>query len=214
MAQLADRVRQVEHLKAEKTITNKNNRKDRIAYVELGNEEPETFGEQVNFNEGEIDLAELKQGTPYSCKVLTPSSGKNPVEPNKDARFPKNIYTFDVTKCDKIFNLLIKDGQMIVPHGAKIPPLEQRKKRGSCKYHNIFGHKTSQYFIFRDLMQSAIRDGRLQFGDKSKASMRIDVDPFQIANAHYTEPSRVNMVEIYEDSGEKADMVEVSDDFK
>ncbi|XP_050889410.1 uncharacterized protein LOC127094646 [Lathyrus oleraceus] len=76
-------------LKAEKSRANKNNRKDRIAYVELGNDEPETFGEHVDFDEGEIDLAELTQGPPYSCKVLTPSNGKNPVERDKDARFPK-----------------------------------------------------------------------------------------------------------------------------
>lgn len=130
MAQLADRVRQVERLKAEKAKANKNNRKDRITYVELGNDELETYGEHVDFDEGEIDLAELKKGPPYSCKVLTPSNGKNPVQPDKDDRFPKKTYTFDVTKCDKIFNLLIKDGQMIMPPGAKIPPLEQIKKRG------------------------------------------------------------------------------------
>lgn len=45
MAQLVDRVRQVERLKVEKARANKNNRKDRIAYVELGNDEPETFRE-------------------------------------------------------------------------------------------------------------------------------------------------------------------------
>lgn len=120
----------MERLKAKKSRANKNNRKDKVAYVELGTDEPETFREHVDFNEGEVDLAELKQGPPYSCKVLTPSSGKNPVEPNKDTRFPKNVYTLDVTMCDKIFYLLVKDSQMIVPPGAKIPPLEQRKKRG------------------------------------------------------------------------------------
>lgn len=103
---------------------------------------------------------------------------------------------------------------MIVPPSAKIPLLEQRKKRVFCKYHNFLGHKTSQCFLFRDLVQSAIRDGRLQFGDKWKAPMRIDVDPLQVVDAHYTEPSTVNMVEVSEDSGEKADMVEFSNDFK
>lgn len=152
MAQLSDRVGRVKRLKAEKARSNKNNMKDRITYIVLGNDEPETFGEQVDFDEGEIDLAELKQGPPYSYKVLTPSSGKYPVEPNKDARFPKKTYTFDVTKCDEIFDLLIKDGQMILPPGAKIPPLKQRKKRGFCKYHNFLGHKISQCFLFRDLV--------------------------------------------------------------
>lgn len=60
MAQLTDRVWQVECLKAEKAKANKNNRKDRIAYVELGDDEPETYGDQVDFDEGEIGLDELK----------------------------------------------------------------------------------------------------------------------------------------------------------
>lgn len=104
---------------------------------------------------------------------------KNPVESDRGDKFPKKTYTFDVTKCDEIFDLLVKDGQMIVPPGAKVPPLEQRKKRGFCKYHNFIGHKTSQCFLFRDLVQKAIVDGRLKFGEKTKAQMRIDSDPLQ-----------------------------------
>lgn len=49
------------------------------------------------------------------CKLLTPSNGKNPIEPEKSDKFPKKTYTFDVTKCDEIFNLLVADGQILVP---------------------------------------------------------------------------------------------------
>lgn len=35
------------------------------------------------------------QRPPYSYKVLTLSSGKNPIEPDKDVRFPKTTYTFN-----------------------------------------------------------------------------------------------------------------------
>lgn len=38
-------------------------------------------------------------------------------------------YTFDVTKCDNFFDLLVYDGQIIIPKGLKTPPLEQRKKK-------------------------------------------------------------------------------------
>ena len=31
---------------------------------------------------------------------------------------------FDVTKCDEIFDLLVADGQEVVPNGLKIPPLK------------------------------------------------------------------------------------------
>lgn len=149
----------------------------------------ETCCGPLNFDEIEVDLAELKQGPPYSRKVLKPSSGKNPIEPKKNDSFPKKTYTLDVTKCADIFDLLVKDGQMIVPLGAKIPPLEQRNKRGFRKYHNFLGHKTSQCFLFRDLVQKVIRDGRLKFRDKSKSQMRIDSNPLQMEDAHLTEPS-------------------------
>ena len=55
MAQLADRVRQVERLKAEKARVFKNSKKERVSYV--GTEEAEDYPE---FEEVEIDLAELK----------------------------------------------------------------------------------------------------------------------------------------------------------
>lgn len=114
-------------------------------------------------------MAELKQGLPYSSKVLAPLNGKNPVEIEKNDKFPNRTYTFDVTKYDEIFDLLVKDIQMVVLLGAKTPPLEQRKKWGFCKYHNFLDHKTSQYFFFKDLVQNAIQDGRMKFGNKGKS---------------------------------------------
>jgi len=73
---------------------------------------------------------------------LRPFDGNNPVEPKNEKYVPKT-YTFDVAKCDEIFNLLVADGKVIVPKGLKIPPLEQRKKRGFCKFLNFLGNKTS-----------------------------------------------------------------------
>ena len=121
MAQLADRVRQVERLKAEKARVFKNSKNERISYV--GTEEAEEYPE-FEFEEVEIDLAELKQAPPYSCKMLVPTKGKDIVENEKSDKFPKKVYTFDVTKCDEIFDLLVKDGQLIVPSNVKIPPLD------------------------------------------------------------------------------------------
>ncbi|XP_050918925.1 uncharacterized protein LOC127136411 [Lathyrus oleraceus] len=183
MAQLADRVRQVGRLKEEKARTNKGKR---LAYVDFRKDDKDSCHEVPNFDDTEISLVELTQGPPYVCKVLASSNGKNPVEPEKNDRFPKETYTFDVTKCDEIFDLLVKDGQMIVPLVAKVPPSEQRKKLGFCKYHSFWGHKTSQCFLFRDLVQNTIQEGRLKFGDKPRSQMKIDSDPLQIVEAHYT----------------------------
>lgn len=99
---------------------------------------------------------------------------------------------------------------MIVPHSAKIPLLEQRKKRGFCKYHNFLGNKTSQCFLFRDLVQNAIKEGRLKFGDKTKSQMKIDSDPLQVEDAHYAKPFIVNMVEVSEAYDKNAMMIETT----
>ena len=129
MAQLADRVRQVERLKIEKAKATKTHQREKVAYVEMDDDDPETSSNLIAVEESEIDLEKLTHGPPYSCRVLLPLDGKNPIESEKNNdRFPKKTYSFNVTKCDDIFDLLVKDGQMIVPPGEKMPPLEQRKK--------------------------------------------------------------------------------------
>jgi len=75
---------------------------------------------------------------------LKPSNGNNPEEPKND-NFVSKTYTFDVTKCDEIFDPLVKEGVMIMPNGLKLPPLEQRGKRGYRKFHGNFGHDTSSW---------------------------------------------------------------------
>ncbi|XP_058733205.1 uncharacterized protein LOC131604806 [Vicia villosa] len=109
MTQLADRIRQVERLKDEKSRANKSYKKERVAYVKAEDEEFETFNDSYDFEEVGVDLTELKEAPPYSCKMLTPSNGKNPVEVEKNDKFPKKTYTFNVTKCDEIFDLLFAD---------------------------------------------------------------------------------------------------------
>lgn len=197
MAQLADRVRQVEHLKAEKCITNKYHRKENVAYLETG-EYLSDLGDRY-VEESEVNVVELKPGPPYICKFFKPSNGKNLVETSKNDKLVIKIYTFDITKCDEIFYLLVTDSQIIVPPNLKPLPLEQRKKRYFCKYHNFLGNKTSQCVFFMDLVQKVLKEGRLQFGEKSKASMQVSVDPFQTEEAHYVESIDILMVEAIDD---------------
>jgi hypothetical protein len=124
---------------------------------------------------------------------LRPSNGKNPVEQKKE-KYATKTYTFDITKCDEIFDLLVSDGQIVVPKDLKISPIEQRKKRSYCKYHNYLGHKTYQCILFRDLVQRALNEGRLKFADKTKPPMKVDVDPTADAAA----PIKAMPVEEYE----------------
>ncbi|XP_050918982.1 uncharacterized protein LOC127136477 [Lathyrus oleraceus] len=57
MAQLADRVRQLERLKEEKARANKNKR---VVYVAFNKDDEGSYNELLDFDENEIDLAELK----------------------------------------------------------------------------------------------------------------------------------------------------------
>jgi len=150
MAQLADRVRHVERLKDEKARTQKHFRKEKVAYI-ASDESNQEFN--IAFGDVEIeevDIPELKLG-PYTCKSLSPSDGNNPVETSNEIYVPKT-YTFDVTKCDEIYDLLLIDGQVVAPKDVKIPPPKQRQKSGFCKYHNFLGHNTSHFSLFRDLV--------------------------------------------------------------
>lgn len=118
MAQLADRICQVERLKDEKSISSKYKKK--AAYVEinayLGYD---LFDEYVE--ESEVYMIELKTGPSYVCKLLKLSNEKNPIEPNKNEKFVTKTYTFDITKWNNIFDLLVIDGMNIVPSCLKIP---------------------------------------------------------------------------------------------
>ncbi|XP_058751176.1 uncharacterized protein LOC131624240 [Vicia villosa] len=143
MTQLAVRVRQVELLKAKRARASKNYKKERVAYVKAEEEEePEVFSDPYGFEELEINLAELKEAPPYSCKVLTPSNEKNLVEIEKNVKFPKKTYTFD------------------------------------------------------DVIQNAIKEGRIKFGEKAKSHMKFDTDPLHVAETNCVEPVDDNMVDI------------------
>lgn len=119
MVQLADRVRRIERLKAEKSKTGRYHKKENLSYIAT---EGRSYDEEDIISISEVNVAELKLGPPYACKVLKPSNGKNHVEPKTTDKYVAKTYTFDVSKCDEIFDLLLKDGQIIVPLGLKDPP--------------------------------------------------------------------------------------------
>ncbi|XP_050890974.1 uncharacterized protein LOC127096451 [Lathyrus oleraceus] len=174
MAQLADRVRRNERLKAEKSKAGRYHKKEKVSYITV---EGDSSDDEDIIDRSKVNMAELKPGPPYTCKVLKPSNRKNPIEPERLDNHVAKTYTFDVSKCDEIFDLLVKDGHIIVPQGLKDPPLEQKKKRGFCKFHNFLVHKTHQCVLFRDLVQKALKEGRLQFGERQK--MQVDFDPLK-----------------------------------
>jgi hypothetical protein len=82
-------------------------------------------------------------------------------------------FTFDVSKCDRIFDELLRLGHLKITH--VIPLLEELKRRAYCKLHNSSSHATNDCNVFRQLVQSAINEGRLTFPE-----MKIDKAPFPV----------------------------------
>ncbi|XP_058775231.1 uncharacterized protein LOC131649487 [Vicia villosa] len=192
MSQLADRVQHLERLRLEKVRhTKAKTKKERVAYFDYDDTNPIYEADYISLTKEEVDLAEVKARPTYGCKALFPSKGKGPAEHN--AKFPAKTYTFDVSKCEEIFDVLVKDGQILLPPNAKLPPLEQRQKRGFCKYHNYLGHSTSQCFLFRDLVQKSLQEGHLKFAARK---MKIDSDPLRHEEDLFVETVDINMVDI------------------
>jgi hypothetical protein len=82
-------------------------------------------------------------------------------------------FTFNVGKCDKIFDELLKNDNIKINH--TVPPANELKRRAYCKWHNPFSHATNDCNVFRRHIQSAINEGRLKFQE-----MQVDTEPFPI----------------------------------
>jgi hypothetical protein len=82
-------------------------------------------------------------------------------------------FTFDVVKCDKIFDELHKASY--IKMSPTIPPLDELKRKAYCWWHNSFSHSTNDCNVFGQQVQSAINEGRL-----SLKKMQVDKNPFSV----------------------------------
>jgi hypothetical protein len=87
---------------------------------------------------------------------------------------------FDITKADKIFDLLLQQGQIKLSQFHTIPFAEELKRMKYCKWYNATSHDTNDCKIFRQQTQSVIEQGRLKFETPTKGEklMKIDQHPF------------------------------------
>jgi hypothetical protein len=92
------------------------------------------------------------QAKPSSCSYLQ-SIQKNQQEEVK--------FTFNVVKCIKIFDDLLRNGNIKLKH--TIPPLNKLKRRAYCKWHKSFSHATNDCNVFRRHIQSTINEDGLSF---------------------------------------------------
>jgi hypothetical protein len=56
-------------------------------------------------------------------------------------------FTFNVGKCDKIFDELLKNGNIKINHIVR--SADKLKRRAYCKWHNLFSHATNVCNVFR-----------------------------------------------------------------
>ena len=104
---------------------------------------------------------ELLGGKPYTSPTLTPAKGKEKVKIEE-----KEAYLFDISKAYKIFDFLVKDKQIKLLEGHKLPPTNQIQNMKYCKWHNSYSHYMNNYTIFCNVIQKALKKGRFKLVDK------------------------------------------------
>jgi hypothetical protein len=75
-------------------------------------------------------------------------------------------FTFNVGKCDKIFDELLKNGNIKIDY--IVPPADELRHHAYCKWHNSFSHATNDYNVFRRQIQSAINERLLKFQENTE----------------------------------------------
>jgi hypothetical protein len=100
-------------------------------------------GEEADDEEGnEICVAEWVEKVgdkPISCSLLKPNGGC----------WEEMRYTFDVSKCDYLFDILLRGGVIRLTKGHVIPNANISAKKTYCKWHDSYTHTTNKcnYFL-------------------------------------------------------------------
>jgi hypothetical protein len=123
--------------------------------------------DQSSSDDESTELYAAEMVWPKQAKSLTCSS----LQPVQKKRQEGVKFTFNVGKCDKIFDELLKNSNIKINH--TVPSADKLKCRACCKWHNSFSHVTNDCNVFRRQIQSAINEGRLKFQE-----MQVDTEPF------------------------------------
>jgi hypothetical protein len=132
---------------------------------------------EVHVVEHSSDSLDNESSDVLTAEFVWPSKAKSltcdALKPTHKKRQDDIKYTFDVAKCDKIFDELHKSSHIKLFH--TLPPLEELKWRAYCKWHNSYSHATNDCNVFRRQVQSTINEGRLGLKE-----MQINRSPFPI----------------------------------
>jgi hypothetical protein len=117
--------------------------------------------------------------------------GKEPLTVNQRwIKQAKGTYDFDVTKADKLFEFLVKEGQIKLPEGHSMLRPDGVKEKRYCGFHDKNSHSINDCRVFRMRIQKAIQEGHLKFDNK----MKLDCNPFPQNMVGFS----VNMVTVEE----------------
>jgi hypothetical protein len=105
----------------------------------------------------------------FSCTSLKPAS---------KGRQEELKFTFDVSKCDRIFDELLKLGYIKISH--TMPPFDEIKRRAYCKYHHSYSHATNDCNVFRRNIQLAINEGHLVLHEKQVEKHSFPINTMEL----------------------------------
>jgi hypothetical protein len=95
--------------------------------------------------------------------------GKEPLTVNQRwVKQAKGTYDFDVTKDDKLFEFLVKEGRIKLPEGHSMLWPDGVKEKRYCGFHDRNSHSINYCRVFRMKIQKAIQEGHLKFDNKMK----------------------------------------------
>jgi hypothetical protein len=94
------------------------------------------------------DEVEDEEGNEICVAIWVDKPGDKPfswsfLKPNRGRR-DEMKYTFDVSKCDHLFNLLLQGGVIRLTEGHVIPNADILAKKTYCKWHDSYTHTTNE----------------------------------------------------------------------
>jgi hypothetical protein len=111
----------------------------------------------------------------YAVEIIWPKQPKSSVylslQSVQKKRQEDVKFIYNVGKCDRIFDELLKSGNIKINH--TIPSAGELKRRAYYKWHNSLSHSTNDCNIFQRQVQSTINDGQLKFQE-----IQVDTEPF------------------------------------
>jgi hypothetical protein len=106
-----------------------------------------------------LDKADLFEDSDNELDVAAAEItwGKEPLTMNQRwVKQTKGTYDFDITKADKLFELLVKEGRSKLPEGNSMLWPDGVKAKRYCGFHDRDSHSINDCRVFRMRIQKAI----------------------------------------------------------